>query len=509
MNTDAGTPLIEFRGVNKSFGKVHAGRDLNFSVARGTVHGIIGENGAGKSTAMKMLFGLERPDDGLILLDGKPALFDSPTDAMAAGIGMVHQHFMLAGPFTALDNLMLAEGGSPFGLLSRDEARKRYVSLSKKYGFEIPLDRPVEELPVGIQQRLEILKILARDPRVLIFDEPTAVLTPQETAEFLAQVRRLRDEGRTILIITHKLREIMEVTDEVTVFRHGRAVGHRRTRETSLDELAELMIGRHDRQPAGLPARPGAVLVSLKDFSFTHGLQALNGVDLEVREGEIVGIAGVEGNGQDALIQALAEGKRHRRSFGGEARLLGLDLAHADNDRLRRAGAAFFPEDRLRFGILENRPASENFLLGQQTTGEFRHGPLLDTASLRGRTLAAMKEFDVNPADADLPLGRFSGGNQQKLVVARELSRSPRFILAAQPTRGVDLGAVHFINSKILDAKARGAGVLLISSELEELVSLSDRILVLYKGRFIASFDRAPFDENLIGQAMGGKEFAR
>lgn len=499
---------IEFIRVGKTFGDCVAARSLTFSVRRGSIHGIIGENGAGKSTAMKMLFGMYRPDAGEIRIDGKVIDFSSPNDAFRARIGMVHQHFMLAEPMTALDNLLLAQDGGPCQILNRKAALLKYRALAERYGFEIDFERPVEELPVGVQQRLEILKVLAHDAEILILDEPTAVLTPQEVRDFFGQVRRLRDEGRTVLIISHKLREIMELADDVTVFRQGTTVAERKTSETSIEELAELMIGRKDVHPKSKAVSPGETLLRLSGLGLRGPTGLLQDLNLEVRAGEIVGIAGVEGNGQDVLLRLMSEGAHRRDLLVGEGELLGLPMPEWSPASLRARGVAYFPEDRLRYGVLENRPAEENFLLGQQWRADFRKGPFIDQKKLHAAAAAAVREYHVQPPKLDLAIGRFSGGNQQKFVVARELAASPKMIVAAQPTRGVDLGAVRFIHGRLLEAKERGAGVLLISSELEELMELSDRIVVLYRGRFNARFDRAPFDEMKLGQAMGGREIA-
>jgi simple sugar transport system ATP-binding protein len=453
---------------------------------------------------MKLLFGMEIPDEGRILIDGQEVRFKGPTDAMNQGIGMVHQHFMLGEPFTALDNLMLAEPGGVIATLDRRLARAKYQELAKRYGFEVDLDARVEDLPVGIQQRLEIMKVLARDPQILIFDEPTAVLTPQEVRDFFAQVRRLRDEGRTILLISHKLKEILELTDSVLVFRQGSLVGETATCDTDIADLAERMIGRRPVDHITNPTKPpGHVLLEVKGLSLDSGLAgALKDISFSVRSGEIIGIAGVEGNGQGQLLQCLtlASGVR----FRGSALFQGRPLHKMTTAQLRAQGAAFFPDDRLASGMMENRPAYENYLLGHQNAPQFRRGPFLRLKELFQASQKAAEDFDVHPRNTRLKLGGFSGGNQQKFVVAREMMNQPKFILAAHPTRGVDLGAVRFIHDRLLEARDRGAGILLVSSELEELMQLSDHLLVMYQGQIVARFDRGNFDEIRIGAAMCG-----
>ncbi len=499
------TPRIEFRNVSKSFGSVKASQNLCFSVQPGSIHAIIGENGAGKSTAMKMLFGLEHPDQGEILVDGKLCSLSSPTEAMDLGIGMVHQHFMLAGPFPAIDQLILAQPGGGLSFLSRAKALKHFRALAEKFGFKIDLTQPVEALPVGAQQRLEILKVLARDPKILIFDEPTAVLTPGEVQEFFQQVRELRDRDCTVLIITHKLREVMDLSDEVTIFRQGAVVGHHKTQETSAEKLAELMMGQVDRLPGKTRGQGASPVLTLKDFALKSPEGSLGPLSLEVRSGEIIGIAGVEGNGQDRLIQSLTEARLHSARMSGSGYLLERSLATSKTSELRAAGAAFLPEDRLRYGVLENRPADDNFFLGLQNQAKFRRGPWIQSGPLKSAVLEVFQKYNVQPQNMNLPLGRFSGGNQQKFVVGRELSTHPKFILAAQPTRGVDLGAVRMIHERLISARDRGAGILLISSELEELIHLCDRIHVIYRGQLIDHFSAEEFNEQALGLAMGGR----
>lgn len=486
-------PAVEFRGISKYFGDVKANSNISFSITAGSIHGIVGENGAGKSTAMKILFGLYRPDEGEIFVNGQPVQFHSSIDAMTAKIGMVHQHFMLAEPFTALDNILLQQKGSAFSVLPRDEQRTRLAEIAQRYGFDINLDAKVEDLSVGAQQRIEILKILSQDSQILILDEPTAVLTPQEVQDLFKNLQRLKEEGKTILIITHKLKEVMALTDEVTVFRAGQVVAHKKTSETSTGDLAAVMVGRCLLTP---PERTTVVnsdktVLQAANLNAGLGSHKIQDISFTVHGSEIVGIAGVEGNGQDVLIRALLDPHSlNKKSFSGELKVHG------------KMGS--FPEDRLRFGVLPSRPIWENFLLGQQKIARFARGIFLKTKDILLATQEAMESYDVRPRNAFLAFEKLSGGNQQKLVVARALLQKPDFVIAAQPTRGVDIGAIEFIHNELRRCRDEGSGVLLISSELDELMTLSDRILVLYKGRLVAEFARQQFDEIALGAAMGG-----
>lgn len=484
-------PVIEFKGVSKYFGDVLANVDLHFTVQPGTIHAIVGENGAGKSTAMKILFGMQTPDSGEIFIHGQTVRFASPIDAMAAGVGMVHQHFMLAESYTALDNILLQQRGSPFSRLPRKEQRQRLGSIAKRYGFEVDLDARVEDLSVGEQQRLEILKILSQNSQILILDEPTAVLTPQEVKELFANLRMLRQEGKTILIITHKLKEVMNLADQVTVFRAGRIVGTTAVQKTSIEDLAEMMVGRrlHPPRARSTNVDKESVTLQFKDFSARHGSHFIENVNLDVHKSEIIGVAGVDGNGQDLLIRSLVDRK---------------SLSNVKGSVNWQGQLQSFPEDRIRYGVLPTRPVYENFLLGQQNRSEFLRGIFIRTRELIRRTRDIMQQYDIRPHNELLPFEKLSGGNQQKLVVARALSQKPDVILAAQPTRGVDIGAIEFIHNQLRDARDAGATVLLISSELDELMALSDRIVVLSKGRLIAEFQRTDFDEVALGKAMGG-----
>ncbi|WP_413291736.1 ABC transporter ATP-binding protein [Bdellovibrio sp. HCB185ZH] len=485
-------PAVEFRRISKIFGDCVANEDISFKVTAGTIHGIVGENGAGKSTAMKILFGLYTPSGGEFMVHGTTQNFTSSIDAMKAKIGMVHQHFMLAEPLTALDNILLQQEGGAFSLLPRAEQIKHLNEVAKRYGFEVDLHAKVEDLSVGAQQRVEILKILSQNSEILILDEPTAVLTPQEVQDFFKNLRQLKAEGKTILIITHKLKEVMALTDEVTVFRAGKVVGCRKTSETSISELAEMMVGRrlqnpHERSTA-IDPKP---VIEIQNLSASLGNHRVENLNLTVRTREIVGIAGVEGNGQDILIRALLD--KH-----------GFSKKHLSGKIITHGSVGSFPEDRLRFGVLPTRPAYENYLLGQHRSTKFARGIFLKLNDVIQATRAAMEQYDVRPRNENLTFASFSGGNQQKLVVARALLQKPQAVIAAQPTRGVDIGAIEFIHNEIRAARDAGSGVLLISSELDELMALSDRILVLYKGHFVAEFSRQEFDEIKIGAAMGG-----
>lgn len=499
---------VEFIGIGKTFGEFHAAEDLNFEVAPGTIHAIVGENGAGKSTAMKILFGLYSPEEGTLKVHGQEVRFQSPTEAMNLGIGMVHQHFMLAETLTALDNILLFEKGSqPFKLLHRDEQKSRLEKLAAQYQFDINWDLPVRQLSVGTQQRIELLKILSQDSRIIILDEPTAVLTPQEIEDLFKNLRKLRAEGRTILIITHKLKEVMALADAVTVLRNGRVTANKNIADTSVADLAECMVGRKIKNLSTSARTQFAsqnFVMKASDLNISTKQGSLTHFNLQVRTGEIVGIAGVEGNGQDQLIRSILAPRSLK--IKGEMEIKSQSTLRLSSADIRALGLAAFPEDRLRQGVLKERPLYENFILGYHKTADHaRHG-FLNFKNIFARTTAAVEKFDVRPRNIQTPIGKLSGGNQQKLVVARELQNNPDFILAAKPTRGVDIGAIEFIHEQLLAARNRGAGILLVSSELEELMTLSDRILVLFKGQVVAEFLRENgYDEIKLGAAMGGQ----
>lgn len=500
-------PAVEFIGIHKKFGDCISADGLNFQITAGEIHAIVGENGAGKSTSMKILFGLYKPDAGVLKIHGQEVHFTSPTEAMDLGIGMVHQHFMLAEPLSALDNILLFQKRSKaFQDLNRKEHLTRLQNLAKQYQFEIDWEKPISQLSVGTQQRIEILKILSQDSKIIILDEPTAVLTPQETEDLFVNLRKLKAEGRTIIIITHKLKEVMAVADSVTVLRNTKVVTSKPITQTSLEDLAESMVGRKIKN-LSLSERTHFAdqnfILKASDLTFAGKQGSLHHVHLQVRTGEVVGIAGVEGNGQDLLIQALLNPQSLK--LKGQIEIKSQSTLKLMPSQIRTLGLAAFPEDRLRLGVLGERPLYENFILGYHNTPTYSKNGFLKFKTIFENTKAAMEKFDVRPRDIRRTIDKLSGGNQQKLVVAREMQTNPDFILAAKPTRGVDIGAIEFIHEQLLAARNRGAGILLVSSELEELMTLSDRILVLFKGRIVAEFLREnQYNETDLGAAMGG-----
>jgi ABC-type uncharacterized transport system ATPase subunit len=502
--TAADPPAVAFDGIAKRFGAVAANDGVIFAVAAGAIHGIVGENGAGKSTLMSILYGYYQPDAGRILLDGAPVRIVDSAEAIARGIGMVHQHFVLVDDFTVLENVVLGVEG---GFRLRDgaqAARRRLAELEAAYGLAVDPDAIVGALPVGLRQRVEILKALYRGARILILDEPTAVLTPAEAEQLFAILRRLAGEGKTILLITHKLREIMAVTDRVTVMRAGRVVADLETAATDEAALAELMVGRKPAA-APVPATARRVGVRLEARGLTlrdrAGICRLDQVDLALRGGEILGVAGIAGNGQSELLEALAG------LISAEGKLLWDGQAVPARDRartLRRLGLAHIPEDRLRMGLIAGFEAWESAILGYQRMPEHAHRGFLRRRAARAETRRRMAEFDIRPADPLLRSGVFSGGNQQKLIVARETARAPAVLLVGQPTRGVDIGAIERIHARLRALKAAGTAILLVSSELDEILALSDRILVMAGGRITGALDRAEATERRIGLMMAG-----
>ncbi len=497
----AAPPAIELEKISKSFGPVHANRDINLTIPAGSIHGIIGENGAGKSTLMNILYGFYQADSGMIRVDGGVQKIKSPEDAINAGIGMVHQHFMLVEPFTALENLLLgAEGGFTLDA-GIEKARQDIVALERDYGLEVDLDARIRDLPVGVQQRVEILKALFRGARILILDEPTGVLTPQEADHLFRILKNLKDQGRTVVLITHKLREIMAVTDNVSVMRQGQMVAHRKTAETSTEELAELMVGRKVLlQVDKGAASPGADILSVRNLSVRdgNGIQRVKDVSFDVRAGEIVGIAGVAGNGQSALLEALT-GIQPFES--GEVTISGHPVIAKDG---RPEGLGHVPEDRLRMGLIRGFPAHENAILGYHEEESYSKKGFLERLGIIRTTRRWMQSYDVRPEDPDLKAGSFSGGNQQKLVLAREMEHDPALLVVGQPTRGVDIGAIEFIHKRLIAMRDAGKAVLLVSVELDEILSLADRILVMFDGSFTGELDAADADEQKIGLLMAG-----
>jgi len=496
--------MLELRNITKRFGKVLANDRVSIAVRPGSIHAIVGENGAGKSTVMRIAYGFYRADDGEILVDAKAYSFHSPHDAIALGIGMVHQHFMLVDTMTAAENIVLgAEPGSRTALDLRG-AEKRIRALSEEFRLAIDPNAVIENLSVGQQQRVELLKALYRDARLLILDEPTAVLTPQEVDEFFQILRRMRDQGKTVIIITHKLDEVLAISDEVTVMRDGRVVGHRNTKETNAAELARLMVGRDVLlRIEKKPAAPGPVVLSVHNLSLEGRLQEIT---LDVHAGEIVGIAGVEGNGQTELIEALA-GLVDRAKLTGGIEFEGKDVSRLDARRLKELGIAHVPEDRHRRGLLLDSNLAENSILGvhyREPAVASRGGVMLNESGIRSRAQQLIQDFDVRPANADLPARALSGGNQQKLIIGREFGLPPKLLLVSQPTRGVDIGAIEFIHRQLVGLRDKGCAVLLVSAELEEVTALADRLLVIYHGQIVGEVDPARATKEEIGLMMTG-----
>ncbi len=500
-------PAIELKGISKAFGPVQANKDISISVAPGTIHGIIGENGAGKSTLMSILYGFYKADKGEIWINGTKTDIPDSQAAIAAGIGMVFQHFKLVENFTVLENIVL--GAEDGGLLapSLSKARKELKELEEEYELFVDPDKRIDEIGVGMQQRVEILKALYRKAEILILDEPTGVLTPAEADQLFRILDRLRAEGKTIIVITHKLREIMENTDTVSVMRRGQMTATVKTAETSPEELAELMVGRKVLlQVDKVPAKPGKPVLEVENLRVFDqaGVERVKGIDLTVRAGEIVGIAGVAGNGQSELLEVLGG----MRPGQGSIKLNGAPLAlsgHGSDGQARRGqGIAHVPEDRQREGLIMDFHAWENVAFGYHRDPAYKRGIFMDNAALRADTEAKIEKFDVRPPNGWLTAKSFSGGNQQKIVVAREIERNPDLLLVGQPTRGVDIGAIEFIHKQIVALRDQGKAILLVSVELEEIFSLSDRIAVMFDGHIMG--ERLPHetDEKELGLLMAG-----
>ena len=500
---------LELRNVSKRFGAVLANDHLNITIPSGTIHAIVGENGAGKSTAMRIAYGFYRADSGEILVDDRARDIRSPHDAIALGIGMVHQHFMLVRPMTVTENIVL--GAEPGSALSLDlkKAAANIRALSEEFRLSVDPDAVIEDLSVGQQQRVELLKALYRRAALLILDEPTAVLTPREVDEFFAILRRMREQGKTVVIITHKLSEVLAISDNVTVMRDGRVVGNLETRETNAAELARLMVGRDVLLRVDKPAaKPGAAVLTVRDLSIAarDGSRRLDRVSFEVRAGEIVGVAGVEGNGQTELIEALA-GLLPESQISGSIVFGGRDIRPLDARRRREVGIAHVPEDRHRRGLLLEFSLAENVILGVHYRPPSVGGVgavLLNEPGIRERAALVIREYDVRPPDAALPARALSGGNQQKLIIGREFELPPVLLLISQPTRGVDIGAIEFIHRKIVAMRDSGCAVLLVSAELEEVTALSDRLLVLHNGHVAGEVDPAQASNEHIGLLMTG-----
>ena len=499
---------VRLEEITKRFPGVVANDDVDFTVERGTVHALLGENGAGKTTLMNVLYGLYEPTAGRVVIDGEEREFDSPKNAIDAGIGMIHQHFMLVDTMTVTENITLGNEPRKWGGLTVDRtaAREAVVDLADRYGFDIDPDARIEDVSVGEQQRVEILKALYRGAETLILDEPTAVLTPQEIEELFGVLEELTAQGKTIIFITHKLGEAMRAADEITVLRDGRKVGTVGADDTTREGLAELMVGREVLLDVDRPAaEPGDIVASVSDLVVDddRGVRAVDDVDFEIRGGEILGIAGVDGNGQSELIDAVTG---LRSVEAGTVRFSGVDVTDVSRRRRIESGMAYIPEDRQERGVVMDFDLVENALLGSQHAPEFGPNGRIDWTRTREHAEAVIDEFDVRTPGPDTAAASLSGGNQQKFIVGRELERDPELVVASHPTRGVDVGSIEFIHERLLELRKSGVAVLLISSKLEEVQGLSDRLAVMYEGEFVDVVDPRTTTESELGLLMAGQD---
>jgi len=498
-------PVVEMRNITVTFPGVVANDNVSIDVYPGEILALLGENGAGKTTLMNVLYGLYRPDRGEIRLRGEPVSIRDPNDAIRLGLGMVHQHFMLVPPFTVAENIVLGtEPVGAGGVLDMARAVRDVKDLSAKYGLAVDPGARVENISVGMQQRVEILKALYRGAEVLILDEPTAVLTPQEVDELAGIMRNLASQGKSIIFITHKLKEVMAISDRVTVLRRGRVVGTVPTRETTPEDLARMMVGRDVVLSVGKgPAKIGDVVLRVEDIHVksARGLPALRGVSFEVRAGEIVGIAGIEGNGQSELVEVLTG---LRKVSSGRITVGGIDITNRPPRDVITIGVGHIPEDRQRRGLILSFSIAENLILERYHRPPFARGINLDFRAVRAYARKLISEFDVRTPSENVRVGALSGGNQQKVIVARELSLEPRLLIASQPTRGLDVGAIEFVHKRLVSQRDEGKAILLVSLELDEIMSLSDRILVLYEGRIVGSMKAEEATEEEIGLLMAG-----
>ena len=498
---------VEMHNISKQFPLVLANDDVTFSVHKGEIHALVGENGAGKSTLMNILYGLLHADSGTLAVDGKAAHFTGPGDAIARGIGMVHQHFMLIPPLTVAENVVLGQEPSKRGFVDKASANQTVKALSDQYGLKVDPTAKVETLSVGIEQRIEIIKVLYRGAEILILDEPTAVLTPQEVDELFEILGSLKDQGKTIIFITHKLQEVMAVADTVTVMRRGKVVGTVSTQDTTRQDIATMMVGRQVLfRVERTQAEPGEVVLMVKDLNALDNkdLPALRDISFSVREGEILGIAGVEGNGQTELVEVLTG---LRKAQSGQVELNGQVITNYSPRLIREKGTGHIPEDRQRRGLVLDFTVAQNMVLGIHYRKPFvRHLGLdvINFGPIREKAQRLLKEFDIRPPDHENLAGNLSGGNQQKVIVAREFDQNPKFLIAAQPTRGIDVGSIEFIHQRLLQARDKGKAVLLISADLEEILSISDRIAVMYEGQIVGTLEPAEATEERLGLMMTG-----
>jgi len=498
-------PILQLRGITKRFPGVLANDHIDLSLEEGEIHALLGENGAGKTTLMNILYGLYQPDEGEIHVRGRRVEIRSPSDAIAGGIGMVHQHFMLIPVFTVAENVMLGqEIARRGGFLDRREAEARVADISSRFQLAVDPIAYVRDLPVGVQQRVEIIKLLYRQADILILDEPTAVLTPQESDELFKIMRSLASQGKSIIFITHKLREVMEVADRITVIRQGRVVGTTTPKQADKAKLAQMMVGREVLLEVEKPEeKPGDPVLQVEHLVVTSDRRqmAVDDVSFEVRAGEILGVAGVQGNGQTELVEAITG---MRAAQGGRIKLLGRDITHASPRRVTELGTAHVPEDRQRDGLVLSFTVADNLVLSTYYQAPFAKGPELQREAILASAQERIREFDIRTPSALTNAGSLSGGNQQKVIVAREFSRPIHLLVASQPTRGLDVGSIEYIHARIVQKREEGCAVLLVSPELDEILELSDRIAVMYRGRIVGLLDADEASKEEVGLLMAG-----